>query len=219
MSLIKENPLKFILIFLSLSLLIRALYSLAAYYLPLEVVYDVFLVNLILAFCLLFYQKPLWNFRQKKTYISLIPSLLIVVGSFTISYISSGSNLDFSSFKFKSIIFSCVLIPIVEELVYRSGFNFLTRDKSSFYWSIYLSGLFFSMNHSLLSLSNFPMTLISLPLGPFLLGVICESIVLYSGSLLGAICFHSACNFTVYIFLMNDKRWLEWLSYLYLSGN
>ena len=218
MTLVFKKPVLYLIFFLSLSLFIRFLYTGVSYLLPYEPVIDVAIANTLLA---IFALKNLTLGNSEKTVKSIIPSLFIILASFGISFVSKQFGAEHTEFVLdvSTILITCLWVPIVEELVYRKLFASFLADKQHILWSCYLSGLFFSMNHSLLNVSDFPINMISIPVGPFLLGAICQYLVLYSGSIFAGICFHIACNLTVYIFLYNDNRWLEWLSYLYLSGS
>ena len=218
MQLLFKKPLLYILQFFFLSLLVRGLYTLCASYLPYESHIDVALANSIIA---LFAIPFLSRGNSQKILKSLVPGLLIILLASLLSAVSGSFNPHSKPFllDINSILITCLWIPIVEELVYRKFFSFILVDKDHVLWSCYLSGLFFALNHHLLNITELPINIISLPVGPFLLGVICQYLVLYSGSIIGAVFFHFACNMTVYIFMYNDNRWLNWLSYLYLSGN
>ena len=110
-------------------------------------------------------------------------------------------ELNKSILDYKVILITCLWIPVVEELVYRRLFSRFLVDKNYLIWSCYLSALFFSINHSLLNANDFPINIISLPLGPFLLGAICQLLVLYSGSIISAVFFHIVQLDGFYIFI------------------
>ena len=220
MYLIKRSPILYLFFFVFTSLAIRLFYSFSAQYLPYAVIVNIAMVNTFLVVALVLYKRPPLFIMNSKIVNSLAPSLLIVLGSLLLCFISSGRleinrSVDLNT---DMLLLTVLLIPVVEELLYRHYLACVTRDHKSRLWSMYLSGLFFCMNHCLINFESFLDNLLVFPLGPFLMGVICEALVLYSESVLGAIAFHSVCNLTVYLFLVYDSRWLEWLSYLYLSG-
>lgn len=109
-------------------------------------------------------------------------------------------------------------IPIVEEWVYRVGAGYYFRSRLGLMAGSYLSALVFSLMHSQPTLAHFASFQVGLPLGPLLLGAICEVIYMKSGKILPAILFHMICNATPAIFATIDIRWLSWLKVVYLGS-
>lgn len=109
-------------------------------------------------------------------------------------------------------------IPVVEEWAYRVGAGYYFRSRLGLMAGSYLSNILFSLMHSQPTIEHFASLQIGLPLGPLLLGAICELIYLKSGKVLPAILFHMICNATPAIFATIDIRWLSWLKVLYLGS-
>ena len=109
-------------------------------------------------------------------------------------------------------------IPIVEEWVYRVGAGRYLRSRLGLLAGSYLSAILFSLMHSQATLDHLVALQVGLPLGPLLLGALCELIYLKSGKVLPAILFHMICNATPAIFATIDIRWLSWLKVLYLGS-
>ena len=101
-----------------------------------------------------------------------------------------------------SVVASCLLIPLVEECFFRGVMSAFLRKHFPAIASSISSVLLFGAMHATQSV----------PLGPLLLGGICEYLRYREKSLLGPILFHSAANFTVIIFLWIDIRGLQMLT-------
>jgi len=107
-------------------------------------------------------------------------------------------------------------IPIVEEVVFRSGIGGSLQRVAPGIWGIWFSSIIFAWAHTSPSLAGLLGGFWGLPLGPFLLGLICEYLRVAGGSIVPAIAFHMVCNSTVVIFSLFDARWMNWLSWLYM---
>jgi membrane protease YdiL (CAAX protease family) len=111
---------------------------------------------------------------------------------------------------------SITIVPIAEEIFFRGFITSLLQKAHAGVWSGYFSALIFSVAHTFPTFQRALDLKIGAPIGPFLLGLICEFIVRKTGSLAPAIAFHSACNATVIIFTMWSPGWLDKLSVFYL---
>ncbi|MGE0171140.1 MAG: lysostaphin resistance A-like protein [Oligoflexales bacterium] len=106
-------------------------------------------------------------------------------------------------------------VPAVEEIVYRGAFGRAFRKLGGPFWGGYFSALFFSLMHTLPTWDRVLALQIGLPLGPLLLGIICEYLYFKSGRILVPIAFHAVANFSVVVFSLSDSRWFAWLDFLY----
>ena len=156
------------------------------------------------------YKWPQW-YAYIPTVVVLGGSLLLV--AFTHS--SSPKTVAGSAVPAEQWAF-VIWVPIVEELCYRGGFGRIFRKKAGLLWGAWYSSLLFALVHAHPTLSNISALNIGIPLGPFLLGLCAEFILLSSGKILPAITFHMACNATVVVFTIGDSRWLKWLEVLYI---
>jgi membrane protease YdiL (CAAX protease family) len=109
-----------------------------------------------------------------------------------------------------------IWVPLVEELVFRAGIGAVYRRLSQPIWAAWFAALVFALVHANPTWSNLIHGQVGLALGAFLLGLCCEYLMIKTGRILPCIAFHSACNATVMIFGILDKRWLDWLAPLYL---
>ena len=152
-----------------MSFIVRLFYTVLSHVLPFDPYIDVAIANSFLA---LFALKGFSFKRQVNLSKSIGPAFLIVVVSFAASKFSQtlSPELNKSVLDYKVILITCLWIPVVEELVYRRLFSRFLVDKNYLIWSCYLSALFFSINHSLLNPNDFPINIISLPVGPFFIG-------------------------------------------------
>jgi len=109
-----------------------------------------------------------------------------------------------------------IWVPLVEEFVFRAGIGAVYRRLSQPIWAAWFAALVFALVHANPTWSNLVQGQVGLALGAFLLGLCCEYLMMKTGRILPCIAFHSACNATVMIFGILDKRWLDWLAPLYL---
>ena len=109
-------------------------------------------------------------------------------------------------------------IPIVEEIVFRLGIGGWLRRLAGNFWGSYCSALCFALAHTLPSWERIVAGEVGVPLGPLLLGAVCEFIFVRSKSLMPCIVFHIVCNASVPLFLYFDQRWLTWLSLLFQTS-
>ena len=148
---------------------------------------------------------------------SFIPAVVALVGSSAMAIVFpsegrfslAGQNLGF-------LIASSTVIPVFEEVVFRGGVSRILSKAHPGVWSGYFSALVFSAAHTTPSFARVLSLQVGVPLGPFLLAVICEFLVRRTNSLLPAIAFHCACNSTVLIFQWWSPGWLDHLSAFYL---
>jgi membrane protease YdiL (CAAX protease family) len=107
-------------------------------------------------------------------------------------------------------------VPVVEEIVFRWGAGSLLKKMSNPLWGSYFSVLLFTFLHSNPTLQNLASLQVGFALGPLLLSMCCELILVYFGRISAAILFHMVCNFSVVMFSVLDSRWLKWLDFLYM---
>lgn len=110
-------------------------------------------------------------------------------------------------------------IPVVEEIVFRLGIGGCLRRLAGNFWGSYCSVLCFALAHTLPSWERVSAGVIGLPVGPLLLGAVCEFLFVRSRSLMPSIVFHAVCNASVPLFLYFDRRWLTWLSLLFQTSD
>jgi membrane protease YdiL (CAAX protease family) len=165
-----------------------------------------FVTNMLGAFCILLIytrQPPPFRFLPERSAWFLVPILVLAISFCAGSLSSSG---DWHSLELSPYILSVVFVPIAEELVFRVGlWGWLGGVPIG--TRIYLTSASFAILHSASS---------PWPIGPLLLGIINQVILLRGGGVLTAILLHMACNATVVIFLALDPRWLDWLGVFYL---
>lgn len=155
---------------------------------------------------------------QKDTFKgAYIPAFVVFFGSMTLALWSSGFRVPSrlpNSLSFHEIAW-IFWIPFVEEWVFRGGLSVVLKRWIGVFPGIYLSAIAFSMVHGIPTVDRVLSGHIGLFVGPLILSIVCDLLVLLSGSLRPAIALHMACNSTVIIFQIFDSRWLEWLKILY----
>lgn len=146
-----------------------------------------------------------------------IPSFIIIFGSIFLALVSQMIVHQPSEFSFRpEFLIFITIIPLVEECLFRRGIGVYLRDRFGFLVGTYFSALVFAVAHVQLFQSFASESAIGVPLGPFLLGLACESIYAASGRFFAIVCLHAACNATPIIFSAIDPRWLDWLGVFYL---
>jgi membrane protease YdiL (CAAX protease family) len=121
------------------------------------------------------------------------------------------------NFNIGSVLLVVVLVPVVEELLFRGALTGLFYKISNSGWAAYFSVICFTALHGISSPSDIFSLNIGLFIGPMFLGAICEYLRFRGFSIIAAISFHAAANATIFLFFMLDSRWLNWLSVLYIS--
>jgi len=150
---------------------------------------------------------PLWVY---------LPAVVIVLGSIILS-LATAYFWPPAEVSDRSVPWAFVLwIPIVEEVVFRAGFGSVLRSRLGNFCGAWLSAVLFALVHAAPTISNLTAGQLGLPLGPFLLALACEALMIKSGRILPVVLLHAACNLTVFIFSQLDSRWLKWLGLLYL---
>jgi membrane protease YdiL (CAAX protease family) len=154
---------------------------------------------------------------QGKIYWSLFPGVGILLGSIIAVICSSliGESTSSAGIGFASIAW-VLWIPVIEEIVFRGAVSRFFITKFGLYSGAWFSALVFALVHSQPTFANLFAGNIGVPLGPFLLALICEFLVFRVGRLWPAMIFHAACNATPIIFGYFDSRWLDWLRMLYI---
>lgn len=108
-------------------------------------------------------------------------------------------------------------VPWVEETFYRVGVGGIYQRYFPGWLGIWFSSILFSLIHSPMSLGSIMSGSLSLPLGPFFLGILCGSAYQWTQNIWTPVAIHAVCNGTVMIFTWLDPRWLGWLQILYLE--
>ena len=185
--------------------------------------FTIFIANGSIAIVLVAYYKfrnqefiSLRPSRSRKELVeSILPSVTIIVFLALTSGISFVIDSRVNGVFQAPYLVSIFLVPLVEEIVFRGSVSKLFSYRSNPYLAMYFSALTFSLCHTLPTVSNLSEFSLMVPLGPFLLGLICEYLVLKYRSLFPAILFHMSCNFTAAYFYWFDQRWLDWLNIFY----
>jgi membrane protease YdiL (CAAX protease family) len=108
-----------------------------------------------------------------------------------------------------------IWVPFAEEIVFRGGCGrFFSRFAPRFV-AAYVSALLFAFVHSAPTVEHVLTGQVGIPLGPFLLALVCETLLIYGRSIWCVIGLHAACNASIALFAAIDARWLDWLGYLY----
>lgn len=108
-----------------------------------------------------------------------------------------------------------IWVSIIEEIVFRYGIGGFFRKKIGIFWGAYISIFIFSFVHSSPTIENILNAKVGLPLGPLLLGILCEVLYIHTGKLSSSILLHAAGNGSIIIFSIFDSRWLSWLQFFY----
>lgn len=142
-----------------------------------------------------------------------LPSLVVLAAALTAAVLSTvtGGQIRIEPDWISQLAF-VLWIPIVEEIVFRGAISGITEKYAPGVWGLWFSALIFAWVHSMPTIYG-PVT--GVPLGPFLLGLICEYLRRAGGTLVPAVIFHMVCNSTVVIFSLLDARWMNWLQLLY----
>lgn len=173
---------------------------------------SVFLINVVIALSVLVYFAshrfpfPFWPTNIK---VLSLP-LTIIAMTLALSFWSTPDSPTFQQFSINLSQYWVMvfLVPIVEEIIFRLGLWEVLWSRSTL-TKVYLTSMSFALLH-------YEGT--AWPVGPFILGVISQVMLLRGGGLVGSILFHTACNATVVIFLTIDSRWLNWLKLFYLKS-
>ena len=94
------------------------------------------------------------------------------------------------------LIGSIVFVPLAEEVLFRGALtNILFHYSLAPRWLVsYLSALTFSLLHQQISFNMLRDGALLVPIGPFILGLLCEYLTVRSGSLFYAVCAHGISN-------------------------
>lgn len=151
--------------------------------------------------------------------IAWFPGPMVLIGSYLLAIYTPSSGISYSPAGFSEVSYTVatvIVIPIVEEIVFRLGVTpFISRFVGG-WWALWFSAIIFSVAHTHPSWERVIGLKIGLPLGPFLLAICCDLIVKRWGRVWPAVLFHSACNGTVYIFAKYNPSWLNHLGNLYM---
>lgn len=151
-----------------------------------------------------------------RSWLAYVPAFAIIAGAVLLGALS----MVFAREQHSGIVSSPMawiwLVPWAEEIFFRGGIGSLYRRILPGIAGLWLSAATFALAHAGITLANLLQGQVGLPLGPFLLGLLCESVYFLSGSLLPAIAVHASANATVAVFQLLDPRWLDWLGILYI---
>lgn len=147
-----------------------------------------------------------------------LPAFIVLFGSILLAKLTAeGDTVPMGTEQAVYFVASIAWIPVIEELVFRGGISPMLRAKVGPLWASWFSALIFTMVHGTPTLERLAHGQVGFALGAFLLGICCEALLYWSGSLLPGIAFHAACNATVMIFGVISPKWLDWLGPLYLK--
>ena len=107
-------------------------------------------------------------------------------------------------------------VPVFEEIFFRGGIGVWYRRQLPGLSGRWLAATTFALAHAKPNFTDLMQGHVGFPLGPFLLGLVCEGVYSMSGSLIPAMVLHASANATVMIFELGDERWLNWLTLLYI---
>ncbi|MEI8025252.1 MAG: CPBP family intramembrane glutamic endopeptidase [Pseudomonadota bacterium] len=166
-----------------------------------------FLVNSLLALCVLLhfssYGFPFSLLPKRRTW--LFVPLFFLLGALVLGLLSS-EKVQIPDLR--AFILPVMLVPIVEEIIFRMGlWSFFGRIPPGA--KLYLTAASFACLHTNGS---------QIPLGPFLLGLVSQWMLLQGAGLVTVILLHMASNATIVIFLTLDPRWLDWLRIFYINN-
>ena len=159
-------------------------------------------------------RAPGWFAR--KSWLAYAPAVIILVGATFLGTLSTLGATEPHHGTISSPMAWIWLVPWAEEIFFRGGIGAIYRRALPGLGGLWLSAATFALAHAGMTMENLLHGQVGLPLGPFLLGLLCESVYLLSGSLLPAIAVHASANATVAVFQLLDPRWLEWLGLLYI---
>jgi membrane protease YdiL (CAAX protease family) len=179
------------------------------------------IAHLVLALIFTAIRKPVREALQFRggSIIAYVPAFLVLIGAYLLA--NSGGHQP-TGFQISSrseliyIVCTLTIIPLVEEMVFRTGISPFLNRLGDGWWSIWFSALVFSIAHTNPSFERVMSLSAGVPLGPFLLGICCDFIVRRWGRLWPAVFFHASCNATVYIFSSLNPSWLDRLGHLYM---
>lgn len=146
------------------------------------------------------------------------------------AYLLSGALLGLSclilvieSVQFQTLVeegffLQVLLIPVVEEIVFRGGVGAFLQKVLGDWSGAYVGALFFAWMHTMPHWSQLSSIAGGVPLGPLLLGVAAQWLVGQTGSLKPAILLHAGGNAfaMVYHWFLSDN--LPWLEIFFLRG-
>ncbi|MCX6117242.1 MAG: CPBP family intramembrane metalloprotease [Proteobacteria bacterium] len=179
---------------------------------------NVLIINMVIGILSLLFIRSIREQFQKfaKGFRYYVPGLIVLFGSLFLAIMFRSPSVSGDRHELYFSLFSITLIPIFEEIVYRGLVFELLANQMKSHWRIYIGAIIFSFVHTMPTFAHLVRMEIGLPIGPFLLGLVCGWLVDKSGSLWPAIVFHCAGNCTVLIFSWLSPDWLDKLSVFYL---
>ena len=151
-----------------------------------------------------------------RSWLWVAPSLFVLLGSLTL-VTWKGEAVDGFQVDLNMLLTFVVLIPTVEELIYRGILTPELQSNYGIFWGAYLSGIAFASLHTSFSLDSLSWETLGVPIGPLLLAWICDWIYHKSEHILFPIVFHGVCNGTALIFQSMGPEWVSHLEFLYLT--
>lgn len=152
-----------------------------------------------------------------KRYPEILPVFyLLFVGLIILFYReASGQWLMEDAFRFFAVI---VAVPIAEEILFRGWLTSWLTKMTKTIWAPYFSAILFASLHGAAVTSSVLWWPVDFFWGAFLLGLLCESLLLLGFHLRAAIYVHMAANLSVYLFASWAPSFLEDFHFLFISS-
>lgn len=144
---------------------------------------------------------------QKIAWATPLIVLSIVLGIFFLSPSEVGDQ----RYSLMDLAMLCLVIPIVEEVLFRS---FITRWINT---KLDSPALVLLTSATVFALAHASLPDLVVPIGPYLLGLVTAAIYLCTGNVLSSILLHAVCNASAILFAYYSPVWLERLNFLYLK--
>ena len=160
--------------------------------------------------------KMIFNFFLKYPAMVGVCYFTVILMLAASTWFLTGSRQIAWELDYRAFVLTVILVPIVEELLFRGLVTNLFFKISGSSWAAYFSVLCFTALHGVGSPADVFTLNIALPLGPLLLGAACELLRFFGFSLIAPVALHMAANATIFIFSVLDSRWLDWLSVFYI---
>lgn len=147
-------------------------------------------------------------------YLPYLPAFAVFVVSLFLAFVKAETPYNYSYLSLKSLI-TVIFVPIVEEICYRLGLSRLFQSIGGRFWGGYFSVLVFTTMHGLPSIDRILNNQVGFFFGPFLLGIACELLFVWSKQLIPSILLHVACNSSAVVFSLAGGYWLTFFRFLY----
>lgn len=177
--------------------------------------YEIAVVNSILAACAFILVKPTPNDHKPRWFhwLPALGTLGFVLAAMALSGLMGNRIPGTYAYQPLAVI---IWIPLIEEVLFRRGFGTYIRSRIPGWLGLYVSALFFSIAHTLPAPQAIWENGLLVPVGPFVLGLICEWLYSRQQKLGPAIACHAAANASAVLFSLWDQRWLDWLQVFYI---